>query len=112
MERVEAQEILRVGNLALSYKNYVIFSETGTDVPVMTTRRADASEGLDITKWITDTCRYVIASFRYNHDEECWELNSIGDRIADEEMDWDAFGKLVRKAYRVLDGIIPNFDED
>ena len=112
MERVEIKEILRVGNLSLDYKNFVVFSETGTDVPVMTTRRADVSEGLDIARWLTDSCRYVIASFRYNHAQGCWELNSIGDRIADEEMDWEAFGKLVRKAYRVLDGIIPNFIEE
>lgn len=46
--------------------------------------------------------RYTIASFDYNENDLCFELNSCCDRLKSKKIDWEVFGLLVQKGYKIL----------
>lgn len=48
------------------------------------------------------TTYYVIAGFDYDSEYNCYQLNSILDRLDDIVLDWYDFGVLVRYGYDLL----------
>ena len=81
--------IKQEGDLALCYNTYI-------------NREANWNE-IEICRMNKDNkTRYTIAHFRYNEHEDCYIIESCVDRLDDEEINWENFGKLVRYGYKIL----------
>lgn len=82
--------IKKIDGLALCYKSFIHKEATDKD--------------LEICMFNKDGTRYTIASFEYDEDEECYCLNSVVDRLNCKKIDWEVFGLLVLKGYKMLEG--------
>lgn len=87
--KVDKWTIKRIGNLGLCYKTF-IGKEAG-------------EKDLEICAFNSDGTRYTIASFSHELEENCYLLNSCGDRLKNQNIDWQAFGELVKLAYERLE---------
>jgi len=84
--------IKKIDNLALCYKTFIHKEPCETD--------------LEICAFNSDGSRYTIASFDYCEDEMCYCLNSCCDRLNSKRIDWEVFGLLVLKGYKILEKYI------
>lgn len=58
---------------------------------------------LNIMKQNRDSDTYfVIAGFDYDKEYDCYQLNTILNRLDDKTLDWFCFGVLVEFGYKVL----------
>ena len=80
--------IKKIDNLALCYKTFIGREPSETD--------------LEICMFNKDGTRYTIASFQFDEDEICYCLNSCVDRLNSKRIDWEVFGLLVLKGYKIL----------
>lgn len=86
--------IERIGNLSLSYKTFLFQTPGQYD--------------LEIRAWCKDTNQvdkeycYTLASFEFRERESCYELHFCCDRADDKNINWNDFGQLVLKAYKIL----------
>lgn len=80
--------IKKIDNLALCYKTFLNKEATDKD--------------LEICAFNSDGTRYTVASFDYYEDEEYYCLNSCGERLNSKRIDWEVFGLLVLKGYKLL----------
>lgn len=48
------------------------------------------------------TYYWVISGFDYDKEYELYQLNSIGDRLNDKEINWNDYGELVKLGYEIL----------
>lgn len=76
----------KCNNLALCYKTFIGKEPKETDLEIC----AITDEGL----------RYTVASFNYDKRERCYELDSCGERLAHNDIDWEDFGFLVRLGFK------------
>ena len=81
--------IKRIGNLGLCYKTFL--------------HRKATKKDLEICMFDEDNSRYTIASFDYDEDEMCYCLNSCCNRLNSKRIDWEVFGLLVLKGYKILE---------
>ena len=89
----KSRAILRCGHLALCYKTFI--DRTGKD------------DEIEICMWNDDfTNSWTIASFEYEPEENCYKLESCGDRLNDNNIGWMDFGILVKKGYEILNDYI------
>ena len=87
------RDIFKLGNLSLCYKTFA------DNVPVF-------EDELEICKIEESGWKYTIASFDYDDEDNCYILNSCGDRLDDNNINWEDFGKLVKKGYEILDKLL------
>lgn len=80
--------IKKIDNLALCYKTFINKESTKKDI--------------EICMFNNDGTRYTIASFDYDYDKCCYCLNSCCDGLNNNKIDWEVFGLLVKKAYKIL----------
>ena len=80
--------IKKIDNLALCYKTFF--------------NREATKKDLEICAFNSNGTRYTIASFDWYADEMCWCLNSCCDRLNSKSLDWEVFGVLVLKGYKML----------
>lgn len=58
---------------------------------------------LNIIKKFKDSdSGYVICGFEYNAEEETYDLNSVGDRIIDKDIEWFDLETLIKYGYKIL----------
>ena len=82
-------DIKRIGNLSLGYKTYI--------------GKESCEKDIEICQWnLEDGHKWTIASFEYDDDEICYYLKGCGDRLKSKNIDWEVFGLLVQKAYKIL----------
>ena len=89
ISNVDKWTIERIGNLGLCYKSFIGKDTTDKD--------------LEICVFNNDGTRYTIASFNYDDKEHYYSLDSCGNRLKNDDIDWRIFGELVRKAYKRLE---------
>jgi len=65
--------------------------------------RKATEKDLDICMFNRDGTRYTIASFEYDEDEHFYYLEGCADRLKSKNIDWEVFGLLVQKAYKILE---------
>lgn len=62
------------------------------------------SDSLDICQWSENgEYKWVIASFFYNEDEDCFSLKECCDRLKDKNINWFDFGILVNLGRKHLE---------
>ena len=84
-------EIETIGRLALGYKTFL-------------SRKAEEDE-IEICMWDEGfSHRWTIASFDYDDKENKYIL--VGNDYLIEVKDWEAFGKLVKKGYEIVNNFI------
>lgn len=54
---------------------------------------------------------YVICGFDYKDEDDMYELNSIGDRLKEKNIDWFDLGILVNLGYKILSSNTENLEE-
>jgi hypothetical protein len=58
---------------------------------------------LEIVEWSNDFDHcWTIITYKYDEDCDCYELNSCGDRLNDNRIDWYDLGCLVKLGYTWL----------
>jgi hypothetical protein len=82
-------DILKLGNLSLSYKTFI--------------GKEAKEDDLEICQWdLKENYKWTIASFEYNEEYECYELNSCLNRLDNNDINWEDFGELVQNGYEIL----------
>ena len=86
-----------IGNLSLSYKTFI--------------GKEAKEDDLEICQWnLKEGCKWTIASFEYDEEYNCYALNSCLNRLDDKNIDWEVFGLLVKKAYKILNNVLKGAD--
>ena len=58
--------------------------------------------GTHIIQWMEDGDYCIsIAIFKYSKSEECWDLDFVGDRPLDKDVNWDDFKSLIKIGFEM-----------
>ncbi len=96
-------KIKEIGRLGLGFKTKIVGfdEETGK---LETALCGELEDGLEIYMWAEDfSCRWTIATFKFNKKEHCFELKEIGDRLANPDINWEDLHKLYAFGRSILD---------
>ena len=89
--------IKKIDDLALCYKTFI--------------NKEPSDNDLEICMFNNDGSRYTIASFDFDYEEDCYCLNSCCNRLNSKRIDWEIFGLLVWKGYRILSNGIISYED-
>ena len=96
-------KIKEIGRLGLGFKTKITDFDPET-LEFTTELAGDLEDGLEIYLWSEDfSNRWTIASFDLNKHENCFELNEVGDRLANPDINWEDLHKLYVFGRTILD---------
>ena len=96
-------KIKEIGRLGLGFKTKITDFNPKT-LEFKTELMGNLEDGLEIYLWSEDFSNcWTIASFDFNDHEKCFELNEVGDRLANPDINWEDLHKLYAFGRSILD---------